>query len=140
MVKLLGIDAFNLLFGRSPAGMTGALEGFLLGGAVGLGAWLASRTGRLRRGMLTAALTGGIAGLLIPLAGGRLMAGSLNILAQTFPGSRLRLDQVGIMIVDDAVIRQAMEFAASALKLKPDAVPDISKVRDWSYASAATAK
>jgi len=47
--------------------------------------------------MLTAALTGGIAGLLIPLAGGRLMAGSLNILAQTFPGSRLRLDQVGIM-------------------------------------------
>jgi len=97
MVKLLGIDAFNLLFGRSPAGMTGALEGFLLGGAVGLGAWLASRTGRLRRGMLTAALTGGIAGLLIPLAGGRLMAGSLNILAQTFPGSRLRLDQVGIM-------------------------------------------
>ena len=36
------------------------------------------------------------------------------------------------------LIRQAMEFAASALKLKPDAVPDISKVRDWSYARAAT--
>ena len=44
------------------------------------------------------------------------------------------------MIVDDAVIKQAMEFAASALKLKPDAVADISKVRDWSYARAATAK
>jgi predicted NAD/FAD-dependent oxidoreductase len=43
-------------------------------------------------------------------------------------------------IADDAVIRQAMEFAASALKLKADAVPDISKVRDWSYARAATAK
>lgn len=41
------------------------------------------------------------------------------------------------MIVDDAVIRQAMEFAASALKLKPEAVPDIAKVRDWSYARAA---
>jgi ABC-type nitrate/sulfonate/bicarbonate transport system substrate-binding protein len=41
------------------------------------------------------------------------------------------------MIVDDAAIRQAMDFAASALKLKPDAVPDISKVRDWSYARAA---
>ena len=25
------------------------------------------------------------------------MAGSLNILARTFPGSRLRLDQVGVM-------------------------------------------
>jgi NitT/TauT family transport system substrate-binding protein len=42
------------------------------------------------------------------------------------------------MIVDDAVIKQAMEFAAAALKLKPDAVPDVSKVRDWSYARAAT--
>jgi ABC-type nitrate/sulfonate/bicarbonate transport system substrate-binding protein len=41
------------------------------------------------------------------------------------------------MIVDDAVIRQAMEFAAHSLKLKPDAVPDISKVRDWSFARAA---
>ena len=41
------------------------------------------------------------------------------------------------MIVDDAVIRQAMEFAAYSLKLKPDAVPDISKVRDWSFARAA---
>jgi NitT/TauT family transport system substrate-binding protein len=41
------------------------------------------------------------------------------------------------MIVDDAVIKQAMEFAAFSLKLKPDAVPDISKVRDWSYARAA---
>jgi NitT/TauT family transport system substrate-binding protein len=42
------------------------------------------------------------------------------------------------MIVDDAVIRQGMEFATSALKLKPEAVPDISKIRDWSYARAAT--
>ena len=41
------------------------------------------------------------------------------------------------MIVDDAVIRQAMEFAAYSLRLKPDAVPDISKVRDWSFARAA---
>ena len=41
------------------------------------------------------------------------------------------------MIVDDAVIRKAMEFAAYALKLKADAVPDTSKVRDWSYARAA---
>jgi Arc/MetJ family transcription regulator len=37
------------------------------------------------------------------------------------------------MSVDDAVIRQAMEFAAASLKLKSDAVPDISKVRDGSY-------
>lgn len=42
------------------------------------------------------------------------------------------------MIVDDAVIKQAMEFAAASLKLKPEAIPDIAKVRDWSYARAAT--
>lgn len=37
------------------------------------------------------------------------------------------------MIGDDAVVKQAMEFAAASLKLKPDAVPGISKARDWSY-------
>jgi len=42
------------------------------------------------------------------------------------------------MIVDDVVIRQAMEFAAYSLKLKPDAVPDISNARDWSFARAAS--
>jgi hypothetical protein len=41
------------------------------------------------------------------------------------------------MIVDDAVVKQTMEFAAASLKLKPDAVPDIFKILDWSYARAA---
>lgn len=31
----------------------------------------------------------------IPLLGGRLMGGSLDLLARHFPGSRLRLDQIG---------------------------------------------
>lgn len=35
-VKLIGIDAFNLFFGQSPGDITGAAEGILLGGAVGL--------------------------------------------------------------------------------------------------------
>lgn len=95
-VKLLGLDAFNLLFGRSPGDITGAAEGVLLGGAVGLGAWLAGGyKGSFRRGMATAALAGGTAGILIPLLGGRLMGGSLDLLARGFPDSRLRLDQIG---------------------------------------------
>ena len=94
-VKLLGLDAFNLLFGHSPGDMTGASEGAILGAAVGLGFVLASRQERLRVGVLLASLCGGIAGLLIPLLGGRLMGGSLDLLAQRFPESRLRLDQVG---------------------------------------------
>jgi DNA-binding winged helix-turn-helix (wHTH) protein len=93
-VKLLGLDAFNLLLGRSPGGITGPGEGALLGGAVGLGAWLASRVS-VRRGVAVAAVIGGAAGILIPLLGGRLMGGSLDLLARTFPGSSLRLDPIG---------------------------------------------
>lgn len=101
LVKLLGIDAFNLLFGHSPAGMTGASEGLLLGAAVGLGARLSTRTAKLRKGMVVAGLAGGAAGILIPLLGGRLMAGSLDLLSHTFPDSRLRLDQVGVLLGED---------------------------------------
>lgn len=98
VVKLLGLDAFNLLLGRSPGDITGAAEGVLLGGAVGLGYWLASRgasPASPRRGSAYAALAGGAAGVLISLLGGRLMGGSLDLLARSFPGSRLRLDQIG---------------------------------------------
>jgi DNA-binding winged helix-turn-helix (wHTH) protein len=96
--KLLGLDAFNLLLGRSPGEITGAIEGLLLGGAVGIGGWLASRPGwSLRRSVAAAGLTGAAAGLLISLLGGRLMGGSLDLLAETFPDSRLRIDPIGAM-------------------------------------------
>lgn len=99
VVKLLGLDAFNLLLGRSPGDVTGAGEGVVLGGAVGLGAWLASRGGgSLRRSVAVAGLAGGAAGILITLLGGRLMGGSLDLLAHTFPDSRLRLDQIGGLV------------------------------------------
>ncbi|OGN44331.1 MAG: CadC family transcriptional regulator [Caulobacterales bacterium RIFCSPHIGHO2_01_FULL_70_19] len=100
VVKLLGTDAFNLLFGQSPGDITGATEGALLGAAVGLGAWLASRGPRslpLRRSVAATALAGGAAGAAIPLLGGRLMGGSLDQLAARFPQSRLRLDQIGTL-------------------------------------------
>jgi DNA-binding winged helix-turn-helix (wHTH) protein len=101
-VNLLGMDAFNLLMGSAPAGMTGAPEGTLLGAAVGLGAGLA-RSGRVsfRRGVAFAALAGAIAGVLIPLLGGRLMGGSLALLADSFPGSRLSLDRIGRLFGED---------------------------------------
>ena len=98
IVKLLATDAFILLFGQSPGGITGAGEGALLGGAAGLGAWLAFRPGRplsLRFGLAAGALPGAVAGLLIAALGGRLMAASLDLVASSFPASRLRLDQLG---------------------------------------------
>jgi hypothetical protein len=97
-VKMLGHDAFALLTGHAPDGITGATEGVVLGGAVGLGAWLAgpaSAPRSLRTGFATAALAGGAAGAAITLLGGRLMAGSLDLLARSFPESRLRLDPIG---------------------------------------------
>jgi hypothetical protein len=51
----------------------------------------------LRQGVSTAGLAGGAAGVLIPLLGGRMMAGSLELLARGFPGSRLDIDQIGGM-------------------------------------------
>jgi len=100
VVKLLGLDAFNLLIGRSPGDITGAGEGLLLGGAVGLAAWLGSLGARplaIRRNFAVAALVGGVAGALIILLGGTLMGGSLDLLARQFPDSRLRLDPVGAL-------------------------------------------
>lgn len=94
LVKLIGIDTFNLLFGHAPADITGAAEGALLGGAVGVAAWLA-RGASLRRSLAIAAAAGAAAGIIIHLLGGRLMAGSLDVLARAFPGSRLRFDRIG---------------------------------------------
>jgi DNA-binding winged helix-turn-helix (wHTH) protein len=98
LAKLLGIDAFNLLFGHAPSDMTGAREGLLLGAAVGLGAWLARDTTRLGRGFACGALTGGAAGALVPLLGGHLLGGSLDLLARQFPDSQVRLAPIGRLL------------------------------------------
>lgn len=98
LVKLLGLDAFSLLFGRTPGDITGALEGLCLGGATGLGVWLSQRLSPSRSTMYAAAigaLCGAGAGLLISVAGGRLLAGSLILMARHFPDSRLSLATIG---------------------------------------------
>ncbi len=101
VVKLIALDAFNLLLGQSPGDITGAPEGAMLGGAVGLGAWLAGRHAdlpSLRQSIAAAAAAGGIGGMLIPLAGGRLLGGSLDLLARNLPASRLGLGEIGAML------------------------------------------
>jgi DNA-binding winged helix-turn-helix (wHTH) protein len=97
VVKLIGLDAFSLLFGQTPGEITGAAEGALLGGAVGLAVWVARRAtpNSLRSSFAIAALCGAAAGVVIVLLGGRLMAGSLDLLARAFPESRLHLDAIG---------------------------------------------
>ncbi|MDQ2702066.1 MAG: transcriptional regulator [Pseudomonadota bacterium] len=100
VVKLLGLDAFNLLLGRSPGDITGAPEGLLLGASVGFGLWFGGRNRTspwTQRSIGAAAMAGAIVGVAIPLLGGRLMGGSLDLLARSFEGSRLRLDRLGAL-------------------------------------------
>jgi DNA-binding winged helix-turn-helix (wHTH) protein len=100
-VKLLGLDAFELLLAHSPGDITGAAEGIVLGAAVGCGAWLGwrepARFGSGRHLALTS-LAGLGAGLIITLLGGRLMAGSLDVLIRNLPQARLRLDVIGTLV------------------------------------------
>jgi DNA-binding winged helix-turn-helix (wHTH) protein len=95
--KLLGVDAFNLLFGKAPAGITGGLEGAALGAALALGARLGGRpdTALAWRPVVGAGVAGAVAGALIPVAGGHLMGGSLELLARSFDDSRLQIDALG---------------------------------------------
>jgi hypothetical protein len=67
---------------------------------VGLGAWIANRLepfATRRWAVAGSALIGGAVGSLIPLYGGRMMGGSLDLLARQFPNSRLRIDQIGLL-------------------------------------------
>jgi DNA-binding winged helix-turn-helix (wHTH) protein len=97
--QLIGSDAFNLLLGRTPGDITGAAEGFVVGASIGGGVWLAQRYAHTAaRALLLGAACGAGAGLLIILAGGELMAGSLHALVQSFPDSRLQLDNLGALL------------------------------------------
>ena len=95
LVKLLGIDAFTLLIGRAPNHITGAMEGVLLGGAVGVAAAIARRAPSVRIAALVAASAGAAAGIAIALLGGRLLLGSLAGLTSDFPRSHLHLERIG---------------------------------------------
>lgn len=114
VVKLLGLDAFNLLFGAAPASIAGGFEGLVLGAATGVAACLIGRatSGRV---LAAAAMEGALAGLLIAFAGGRLMAGSLDALAHQFPQSRLSLEPLG-KLFGEANFGVVSRFGTSTLE------------------------
>lgn len=94
--KLVGLDAFALLFGESPGNMTGAPEGAAIGAAVGFATWTARRYARtLAQGIALGGLVSGSAGAIIALSGGTLLGGSLDLLLRRFPDARFQLDPIG---------------------------------------------
>lgn len=116
VAKLVGLDAFSLLFGRSPELMTGPAEGALLGAAIGLAVWFA-RDRSLSVGMSSAVggMAGAGAGLLIPLLGGHLLGGSLNLLTERFPDARFRLDFIGHLLGEQG-FGQLSEIVTSTIE------------------------
>jgi DNA-binding winged helix-turn-helix (wHTH) protein len=96
VTKLLGLDALTLLFGRSPGDITGAMEGIILGAAAGIACWATARL-TIARVAIAAGAIGAVAGTLIALLSGRMLGGSLVLLADVFPASRLRLDRIGAL-------------------------------------------
>lgn len=97
VLKMLGSDAFTVLFGHAPAGITGAPEGAVLGIAIAGGAWIAGTLDSpVRwRPVLGASIASGLAAAVLTGLGGRMMGGSLERLAGAFSGSRLDLAPLG---------------------------------------------
>lgn len=113
LVRLAGLDAFNLLFGAAPTAMTGAGEGLLLGVAIGAGVWIARGKQRWIA-LLTGAVLAGLAGASTALLGGRLMGGSLAALAAQFPGAQLNLDH--LRLFGEATFGPVSQITTAALE------------------------
>ena len=113
--KLLGLDAFTLLVGRSPGNITGGPEGALIGAAVGTAAAIALRGNSARRALAIGGACGAAAGILISLLGGRLMLGSLELLIDGFPNSRLRMDEISKAFADP-LLNRIVHVSAAGLE------------------------
>lgn len=106
--RLIGLDAFSLLIGSRPLAITGGSEGLIIGAMAGAGLWLAERNRTEQPGAVAGkgALLGALAGLLVTLGGGKMMAGSLAGLAAAHPQAPL-----GRMLAD---VPPAILLAAGA--------------------------
>jgi hypothetical protein len=89
--NLLGREGVGLLSGLALRQVTGAFEGLMIGTATCCAGW-AVFAGWSRLPVLTLGLfSGALAGALIHLSGGTLLAGSLYALDQGLPGAQLSL-------------------------------------------------
>ena len=98
--NLFSSDTLETLFGRHPAGLTGGLEGALIGTGVALGPvaayYLAGRPGQWRSflNIVFGALGGMIASIALTVMGGSMFTASLETLRQSFEASQIRLETI----------------------------------------------
>jgi hypothetical protein len=93
--KLLGVDTVKALFGQTPTGITGALEGAVIGAGLSLGVVLAAtfiRHSRPWQRVLAASIGAMCGGVLLTVIGGNLFSASLEIVARMFTNSQMRMD------------------------------------------------
>ncbi|HMG35216.1 MAG TPA: winged helix-turn-helix domain-containing protein [Blastocatellia bacterium] len=95
--NLLGVDAVRALFGQTPAGLTGAMEGAAIGAGVSVGIILGPAIVRSPRWSTWSKIAGAsmgamIAGITLASLGGNLFSASLEIVAKMFANSQIRMD------------------------------------------------
>jgi len=98
--KLLGVDTVRALFGQTPAGITGAAEGAVMGACLSLGVVLAAtliKNSRPWHRVAAAAVGTMFAGALLTVVGGNLFSASLEIVARMFANSQIRMDPLAAM-------------------------------------------
>lgn len=99
IVRWLSSEAFVLLFGLGMVPGTGALEGVVMGAALGTGMIL-GQGGTGSRMAICAAIVA-LAAVLVVAFGGHLMAGSLQMLANEVGSSPIKFDHFGALIGED---------------------------------------
>jgi DNA-binding winged helix-turn-helix (wHTH) protein len=95
ITNLLGVDIIRAVFGQNPSGITGALEGAVIGAGLSLGAVLATqlvKNSRPFQRVLGASLGAMCAGIILTIIGGNLFSGSLEVVARSFADSQIRLE------------------------------------------------
>lgn len=114
--QVLSLDGIALLTGAALGPVTGLFEGLMLGLAAGFATVLVrDMRERFARAAATAGLIGAGAGLLVALAGGRLLGASLLELQARFPGSGLAMGRVG-RLAGEAGFDTATRLATTALE------------------------
>jgi len=111
--NLLGREGVGLLSGLAVGQVTGPFEGLLIGTATGCAGW-AVFAGWSRGAVLAIGLVaGGLAGALIHLGGGTLLAGSLATLQQGLPGAQIGMERIGALIGEQGFTPLARAVTAS---------------------------